>query len=598
MKRIIIIGLLFLFQTNISIEANDRILSIIPEPMEITVKEGYFTFSEGTTVFISNKNLEKTFDLFKLFVLDNFKLELKKGNKKKSQIIIEHNPSYKQEDYKMNITSRKIEIEAGEAGVFYALQTLQQLMEEGHEITVPACEIKDSPRFSYRGLMLDVGRYFYPVEYVKQFIDMMSYYKFNVFHWHLTEDQGWRIEIKKYPELTKKGAWRNTTQVHRDKTQDNVPHGGYYTQEQIKDVIQYAADRKISVIPEIELPGHAIAALSVFPHLSCTGIVPTKNEYGVFPDIYCAGNEEVFHFLEDVLTEVVELFPSEYIHIGGDEAKKDKWEKCLKCQQRIKDLGLNDEKELQSYFTHRIEKFLNSKGKNIIGWDEILDGGLAPNATVMSWRGEKGGIAAAKQNHNVIMTPNSFLYFDYYQAADKSIEPYNHSSFLPLDSVYKYEPYHPSMTADQHKYIIGIQANLWTEYIHSQNKANYMLYPRALAAAEVAWSPAVKKNYDSFSKRLKKQLLYLDRKLVTFRIPEALVDRKDLSDNMIKIELEPLIKGAQIYYTINGDNPSLKGKLYSDGIVVDKLEFEKVRYIIQLPSGRESNIYTPKVSLK
>lgn len=574
-----------------------KLLSIIPEPTEVVTSKGFFKLKHAETIYLEDFKLQKNVELFNVFLKSNYSLELLKGSKKNSKVHIALDPQLDKEDYHLMVTSNSIHIKGGEAGVFYALQTLGQIIEQqGDEILVPCCFIKDSPRFGYRGLMLDVGRYFYSVEYVKQFIDLMSLYKFNTFHWHLTEDQGWRIEIKSHPELTKKAAWRNSTQTHRDKTQDNVPHGGFYTQEQIREVVQYAGERYITVIPEIEMPGHARAALSVYPHLGCTGEKPTRNEWGVFPEIYCAGNDTVFAFLEDVLAEVIELFPSEYIHIGGDEAKKDIWKKCTKCQQRIKNEGLSNEKELQSYFIKRIETYLNSKGKNIIGWDEILEGGLAPNATVMSWRGEKGGIAAAQQGHQVIMSPYTYLYLDYYQAKDRSSEPYNHSGNLPLDSVYSYEPYTPSLLPSQHKYIKGIQGNLWGEYIHGENKAFYMLYPRALAAAEVAWSPAEKKNYECFSKRIKKHLLYLDRRGITFRIPEAQVTRRKQAEGYM-VKLESLVENAKIYYTVDGNQPTTHGILYEEGILVDlvmKESFE-IQYVVEIESGRQSGVYTLKI---
>lgn len=340
------------------------------------------------------------------------------------------------------------------------------------------------------------------------------------------------------------------------------------------------------------MPGHALAALSVYPELSCSGNIPRINEWGIFPDIYCAGNEKVFAFLEDVLTEVTDLFPGEYIHIGGDEAPKARWEKCAACQARMKAEKLKDEHELQSYFVQRIEKFLNGKGKKIIGWDEILEGGLAPNAAVMSWRGEKGGIAAAKANHHVVMTPTTYLYFDYYQAKDRSMEPYCQGGNLPLQTVYNYEPYPAELTPEECKYIMGVQANLWTEYIGNVFKADYMLYPRALALSEIAWSDSKDKDYTSFTNRLSGQLLYLDKMGVTFRIPEPLIEKEMILDNLIRVHLKTLVEGSVVLYTVDGTDPLLHGKEYHEDIMFDSTTGHSLMCVVQLPSGRNSAVYT------
>ena len=400
-------------------------------------------------------------------------------------------------------------------GAFFAVQTIRQLLPPGVEgkdrikgrgLILPGFEIHDQPRFPYRGMHLDVARHFFPVEFIKRYIDLLALYKFNHFHWHLTEDQGWRIEIKAYPELTNTGAWRKQTLVghYRDQPHrfDGQRYGGYYTQEEIREVVQYASDRYITVIPEIEMPGHSLAALASYPWLGC---FPEKGyevatTWGVFEDVFCP-REETFEFLENVLLEVMELFPSSYIHIGGDECPKTSWNKCSHCQQLIRDLRLNDEHELQSYFITRMEKFLNAHGRNIIGWDEILEGGLAPNATVMSWRGVQGGIEAARMGHQAIMTPVSHCYFDYYQSKD-SLEPLAIGGFLPVERVYEYEPIPEELEEAQRRLILGVQGNVWTEYMKTPDQVEYMVLPRMPALSEVAWTPADLRDFSSFQERL------------------------------------------------------------------------------------------------
>ena len=407
-------------------------------------------------------------------------------------------------------------------GTFYGMQTLIQLLpadasslpagpagvkaDPSSTLSIPAVSIEDYPRFAYRGLHLDVGRHFFPADFVKKYIDYIALHKMNYFHWHLTEDQGWRIEIKKYPGLTDIGSCRNGTIIGHNPGigNDSIRYCGYYTQEEIKDIVKYAADRYITIIPEIELPGHSSAALTAYPWLGCTGgPYQVQQRWGVFKDVFCAGNDSTFQFLEDVLDEVMALFPSRYIHIGGDECPKTSWKACPKCQKRIRDNGLKDENELQSYFVQRIEKYINSKGRQIIGWDEILEGGLAPNATVMSWRGEQGGIDAAKLNHDVIMTPGEYVYFDHAQLQND--DSLTIGGYLPLDKVYQYEPVPHGLTDDQAKHIWGAQANVWSEYMSNPRKVEYMLFPRLSALSEVLWSPKEQRSWPDFEQRLQTQ---------------------------------------------------------------------------------------------
>lgn len=418
-----------------------------------------------------------------------------------------------EEGYELKVDSRGIHI-TGKTykGVFYGVQTLRKSMptEEVGRLEFPFVEIQDEPRFAYRGMHLDTARHFFPVSFVKEYIDLIALHGMNTFHWHLTEDQGWRIEIKKYPLLTSVGSVRKKTIINRSTVYDTTPHTGYYTQDECRQIVAYAKERCITVIPEIDMPGHMVAALAAYPELGCTGgpyeVCP---RWGIMPDVLCAGNDKVYEFLEGVLDEIMDIFPSKYIHIGGDESPRDRWKVCPKCQERIRKEGLkgNDEHSaedlLQSYFTARIERYLNSKGRSIIGWDEILNGQVAPNATVMSWRGVAGGIKAAQLDHDVIMTPTTFCYFDYYQSDNPAREPYGIGGNLPLEKVYEFDPVQKEMTPEQAKHVLGGQANLWTEYISTTAHAEYMVLPRMAAVAEADWMEPQARSYEAFVERLR-----------------------------------------------------------------------------------------------
>jgi len=432
------------------------------------------------------------------------------------------------EGYRLEVTPGRVTISAPEsAGVFHAFQTVRQLLPReilsenpvsGVAWTMPCVRIEDAPRFAWRGMMLDVSRHFQPAKFVKKFIDGMALHKFNVFHWHLTEDQGWRIEIKKYPRLTEIGSRRAQTVVGRSDTYDGTPHGGYYTQDEIREVVAYAAARHITILPEIEMPGHAQAALASYPELACTpGPCKVMESWGISRDVYCAGNERVYGFLEDVLSEVLELFPGRFIHIGGDECPKGRWEACPKCEARIKAEGLKDGHELQSYFVRRIERFLASKGRRLVGWDEILEGGLAPGATVMSWRGVKGGITAAKSGHDAVMAPMTYTYLNFYQSRAKAREPLSFDHFLPLDKVYRFDPVPAALSAEEARHILGGQGQLWSEYLPDEERIEYMAYPRAAALAEALWSPTGVKDYRDFKRRLGEHLKRLDMLGIGYR---------------------------------------------------------------------------------
>ncbi|MCA6450849.1 MAG: beta-N-acetylhexosaminidase [Chitinophagaceae bacterium] len=502
--------------------------AIIPKPSRMEMQDGNFNITPSTQIVLKGPGLEKA----AMFLNDylqkfyGFKLAVTKAAVSRNSISLglEKMESAIAGAYHLQVNRTGVQIKGdGAIGTFYGVQSLVQLLpvEKKKELTVPALEIEDQPRFAYRGMHLDVGRHFYPIDFIKKFIDYIALHKMNTFHWHLTEDQGWRIEIKKYPKLTQVGAFRNGTIIghHPGTGNDQTKYGGYYTQEQVKEIVKYASDRFITVIPEIEMPGHASAAIAAYPELSCFPDEATKHPakvswygdstgkqvqqaWGVYPDVF-APTEYTFKFLENVLDEVMALFPSTYIHIGGDECPKENWKRSAFCQQLIKEKGLKDEHDLQSYFIQRIEKYLNSKGRQIIGWDEILEGGLAPNATVMSWRGEKGGIEAAKQKHNVIMTPNSYVYFDY--AQNKQEDSLVIGGYLTVQKVYNYEPVPGALAAEDTKYILGAQANVWSEYMKTPAKVEYMVFPRMSALSEVLWSRKESRNWSDFEKRMEKQ---------------------------------------------------------------------------------------------
>lgn len=490
---------------------------IIPVPLKMSYSKDFFELNNNTVLVYSNERDLTTVQFFKDYVEKYYSLSLQISKKAVSNSIQFTTPIFikkptSEEKYLLNVSKNKIIIQGdGSQGTFYGMQSLIQLLptqvnEADSKFLIPCTQIEDQPRFAYRGMHLDVGRHFFDIVFIKKFIDFIALHKMNTFHWHLTEDQGWRIEIKKYPLLTQVGGFRNGTIIGRypGTGNDGIYYGGYYTQDQIKEVVQYATERFITVIPEIELPGHSMAALTAYPELGCTGgPYQVQETWGVFNDVYCAGKENTFKFLENVLDEVIALFPSKYIHIGGDECPKASWKKCEDCQHRIKENKLKDEHELQSYFIQRIEKYLNKKGRNIIGWDEILEGGLAPNATVMSWRGEKGGIDAAKQKHPVIMTPGSNCYFDHSQS--KNEDSITIGGFTSLEKVYSYEPIPKELSVEEGKYVLGAQGNVWTEYMKNESKVEYQIFPRMSALAEVLWSSKENKNWDNFQNRMLQQ---------------------------------------------------------------------------------------------
>lgn len=599
---LIILAFLILRTGTASAQTDDPNLGIIPAPFSVTKTQGTFTFSQLTQIKADNPN-DKSVLLLKDFLLTNrhFNNKLSKYDPKArlargtttlilTSVGSENLPA---EGYKLTVEPSKITIIGKDAGLFYGIQSFMQLfpVEATGSTELPCAVIEDQPRFRYRGMMLDVSRHFFTVAQVKQIINIMSSYKLNNFHWHLTDGQGWRIEIKKYPKLTQVGGTRMLTTFGGNRDwPDNVPYTGFYTQDEIRDVVQYAAERFINIVPEIEMPAHSDAALRAYPELKC---IPAANSAN--PNrgnsIYCP-TEETFTFLEGVLTEVMALFPSKYIHIGGDEAGKQPWIESEFVQDLKKRLNLKDEHEVQSYFIQRMEKFINSKGRSIIGWDEILEGGLAPNATVMSWQGEEGGIAAAKQHHDVIMSPQTNgMYFDHYYSRNLQ-EPVSFTRYASLADTYNYDPVSKQLSADEQKYVIGTQGNLWTEYVPTFSKLQFQVFPRMFALSEVAWSKVENKNFREFADaRLAKHFGRLEAMGYNFRVQPAF----EMLDTVVigsKFTYAPstVIPGAKIYYTLNGRNPSDTDWLYQSPITFEIPANEKREFktTVITPNGRRS----------
>jgi len=568
-------------------------INIVPMPVALKPGNGIFKIDKSTTIVLEGSGLEKIAAFLNAYLQKNygFDLPVTRTAVKGNSILL----NYERMDYplpgaySMDISGHQIYIAGdNEAGVFYAIQTLIQLLPVGndrrnHPLSIPQLSINDHPRFAYRGMHLDVSRHFFPVEQVKRYIDHLAAYKFNTFHWHLTDDQGWRIEIKKYPRLTAAGGYRNGTIIgaYPGRGNDSIPYGGFYTQQQIKDVVKYAAERYITIIPEIDIPGHSSAAIAAYPQLSCfpaeSSEVPAntawagsregkqvQQSWGVFEDVLCP-SEYTFKFLEDVMDEVMQLFPSKYIHIGGDECPKESWKRSAFCQQLIRDKNLKDEHGLQSYFIQRLEKYINSKGKKIIGWDEILEGGLAPNATVMSWRGETGGIAAAREDHDVIMTPENPLYLNHAQSSQE--DSVTQGGFNPLENVYSYEPVPKALDEKQARHILGAQGNMWSEHLLNEKKLEYMLFPRIVALSEVLWSPESKRDWKDFEKRLPGIFERLDLQKINyskayFTPAIHILPAADNNGIVLKVSGKKI---NSLYYF--GNKTKSEFKLYTDSVV-------------------------------
>lgn len=589
---------------------------VIPLPQEVSLtQENPFKLNENVLIAYPENNalLQRNAEFLSEYIQQatNYAPKTKAiaaGEQVKNAIVLGLDPSIaNKEGYVLTTTPEGINLNGQtENGVFYGIQTLRKsIPAEAKEATIliPAGEIKDEPRFSYRGMHLDVGRHFFPKEFMKKYIDLLALHNMNTFHWHLTDDQGWRIEIKKYPKLTEIGSQRSRTVIGRNTQEyDNTPYGGFFTQEEAKEIVKYAQERYITVIPEVDLPGHMLAALAAYPEMGCTGgpyeVCP---RWGIFEDVLCIGNDQTMQFLEDVMSEIIEIFPSKYVHIGGDEAPRTRWEKCPKCQARIKTEGLKADKNhtaedrLQSYCMTRIEEFLNSKGRQIIGWDEILEGDVAPNATVMSWRGMEGGIKAAQLGHDVIMTPTSFCYFDYYQTADPKDEPLGIGGYVPIEKVYSLEPVPAVLTEEQSKHILGAQANLWTEYIHSSEHVEYMVLPRMAALAEVQWTQPEKKDFKDFTKRLARLMKFYQRD--GFNYAKHVFDLKvdftpDVTKKAVVVTLST-IDDAPIYYTLDGTEPTTASLKYTEPVsITETADFQAV---VIRPEGK-SKVVNKKIS--
>lgn len=555
-------------------------VNIIPQPVSLEVKSGHFLIDKNTALVFpqGNKELQAAagFLTSAIKTVSGIQLPVNVKKNKTIQLKLAKTAEIGEEGYLLQVTPSSINLTANtKAGIFYGLQSLLQTLpaiRTNAPLLVPVMTVKDYPRFAWRGMHLDVSRHFFSPELVKQYIDLMAAYKMNTFHWHLSDDQGWRLEIKKYPKLTSVGAWRvdQNDKPWGDRPQakagEKPTYGGYYTQEQVKDIVRYAADRAITIVPELDVPGHSAAAIASYPYLSCSQqpqLPMTGGNYTGMSSSLCAGNDSTYTFLQNVYAELMALFPSQYVHVGGDEVDKTPWKNCSKCQTRMKADGLKNEEELQSYFIRRMEKIITAKGRKMIGWDEILEGGLAPEATVMSWRGEAGGIEAAKMKHNVVMTPGNPVYFDHYQG-DPASEPLAIGGFNTLKKVYSYEPVPGELTAEQANYVLGAQANLWTEFITTPSHVLYMVLSRMLVLSEVVWSPKESRNWSSFNERLQAHYTAFEQK----GLPH--------SKGNFKVEIKPVAEGGklfahlsteaykgEVYYTTDGSMPSLQSVRYT-----------------------------------
>jgi hexosaminidase len=576
--------------------------NLLPLPQSIEKGQGTYSLLTNAKVDFDagNAELNSVFVFIQKHFNDLYSLNLQQGNEDPAIKLTIDSQLPGDEAYTLNIGEKGIEISGKTArGVFYGVQSLLQVLppvkKQVGGFKIPAVKIADQPQFKWRGLHLDVCRHFYPVDVVKNLIDVAASLKMNMFHWHLTEDQGWRIEIKKYPKLTeissKRKATVKTHMVEHPLVFDNTEYGGFYTQEQIKEVVAYANSRFVTIVPEIEMPGHAVAALAAYPQFSCTGgPFEVFTEWGVTDEVFCAGKDSTFVFIENILSEVIELFPGEYFHIGGDECPKVRWKNCPDCQARIKNEKLKNEYELQSYFIKRIEKFLHSKGKKLIGWDEILEGGLPERAAVMSWRGESGGIEAATHGHDVVMSPNNDCYFDHYQG--KYNEPLAIGGLTTLKDVYDYLPIPKGLDEKFRHHVLGSQANVWTEYIPTTEHLYYMIFPRLCALAENLWTNEENQNFEGFLKRMDTQYERLDLYNITYRVnpPEGFEDINKTLDDSVLVTLHNGIPSSEIRYTIDGTEPTEKSTLYKEPFYL-KLEQKKtLKAVTVMKNGRKSTI--------
>jgi hexosaminidase len=588
-------------------------VQVIPRPAQVSMQKSTFRLIPGTPIIYTDTDLAFSAQYLQKFLWNLtgkpseaiYNRQVPAGN---GIILTLNNHITHPEGYRLEV-EKNILLEAGEPrGVFYGIQTLVQLLFSGSRsmgaIVLPAVQINDQPRFSWRGMHLDVSRHFFDKEFIKKYIDILALHKMNTFHWHLVDDQGWRLEIKKYLRLTEVGAWRvDMEDIPWNFRPDPQPgekptYGGFYTQDDIREVVKYAADRFITIVPEIEMPAHVQSALAAYPRFSCKQVPLMVPAGGVWPitNIYCAGNDSTFIFLQDILSEVMDLFPSKYIHIGGDEADKTEWKQCPRCQNRIQQEGLGDEEELQSYFIRRIESFLNAHNRILIGWDEILQGGLADNAMVMSWRGTRGGIRAARMGHDAVMTPIDFCYFNYYQSPDRDLEPYAIGGFTDLLKVYSYEPVPDELNGKEAKHILGVQGNVWSEYLLTGSQVEYMALPRITALSEVQWTPARLKDKDDFLRRLPALLDLLTNQGINYYVPapQGLLNKMVFMDS-IGVDLKNPLPFGEIRFTLSGKDPEL----------VNSTEYKKpltffsdtlLKTAVFLKNGRRSLVRSTRIA--
>lgn len=585
-----------------------RSANIIPQPAYVQEKQGTFNIAHKGNILYAGKQQEVNtiINTFIEQVSQDYGLNLQADKSKKADILLQEKKSLGKEAYELSVTSGKMTIYASTpAGFFYALRTLNQLiLSDSSYTSIPCILVKDTPRFSYRGFLIDAGRYYLPLADVKKAIDLAANYKLNRFHWHLTDDQGWRLEIKKYPRLTEQGSTRPNSAIgtwdqYYPRHYDGKEHSGYYTQEEIRDIVKYAAERQITIVPEIEMPGHALAALSAYPEYACSfhsGLAMMAGA-GISDQVYCP-KPQTFQFIKDILTEVAGLFPGEYIHIGGDECPKTSWEQCSDCQALIKKENLKDEFELHAYFIQQVEKIAEGLGRKLIGWDEVLEGGLPLKTTVMSWRGEAGGIKAAQLGNNVIMTPNTYCYLDYYQE-NPEFAPLAIGGFISLERAYDYEPIPTALTAEEAKRITGIQGNIWGEYVSTIEKFEYMAFPRLLALAEVAWSQPENKNCERFITNLKKEFSFFQKRNVNtcreyFR--PRIQSGWDKENGKYAITLETICPDADIRYTLDGSEPTSESKVYegpvylSDNTCVKAIVTDKNKQVLETPAVKNFRV--------
>ena len=560
---------------------------LIPMPSSLRMEEGHHVITDGEGLLYDAKvpGMESVAQWFsdRVTHLSGFRLQSARPAARNIRFTLDRRSGASDEGYSLQVTPEEIRVSAASpAGVFYGLQTLLQTLpavRSNAPLRVPCMRVEDSPRFKWRGLHLDVSRHFFGPEVIRQYIDLMSSYKMNRFHWHLVDDQGWRIEIGRHPRLTEVGAWRVD---HNDKPWPARPqakpgeaatYGGYYTRAQVRELVEYARVRNVTIVPEIELPGHVASAIAAYPSLSCTGrpqLPLTGGDYAGIASNYCAGNDSVFTFLREVLDEVMDMFPSDYIHIGGDEVDKGPWKKCPRCQARMRSEGLKNEEELQSWFIRRVEEMVNARGRRMIGWDEILEGGLAPTATVMSWRGEAGGIEAARMGHDVVMTPGSPCYFDHYQAGPEG-EPPAFGGMNTLKRVYDYEPVPAELKGDLSKHVLGAQGNVWTEHISTAEHLEYMILPRMPALSEVLWSPASARDWSDFNRRLKPHFNAFDQRGLRYSKGNFKVDIRPVPEaGKVRVHLTNEAMGSEIRYTLDGSEPTVTAMRYEGPVELDR----------------------------